>query len=145
MSNVERTSRSSMMPRLAAVGASVLAALAVWAVARMLRGADVMSPGYGISMPAQTIELVWIIVVPLVMALAGWGLLALLERIAPTQAGRIWTIVALLVLVVSLAVPLTGNGVTTGDRVVLACLHIAVGVVLIVGMTRTSTAGARAY
>ncbi len=136
MSNPKQVDRSRMLPRLAVPGATALAALAVWVVARLIRGVDVMSPGYGTSMPAQTIELIWIIVVPVVVALAGWGLLVLLEHLAPAQAARIWTVIALIVLLASLAVPITGTGIIVADRVTLACLHVAVGLVLIVGLTR---------
>jgi len=66
-----------------------------------------------------------------VVALAGWGLLALLERF--TARGRlIWTIIAAAVFVVSLLGP--AGGVDASAKLGLATLHLTVAAVLIVGL-----------
>lgn len=130
------SNRSTAVPRLTVLATAVVVAVAVWAVATLIIGVDLRSPGYGASMPAQTIELVWVIVVPVVVGLAGWGLLALLEKLAPARARAVWTAVAVPVLLASLAVPLTGTGITGADRLILALLHVAVGLVVIVGLNR---------
>jgi len=71
-----------------------------------------------------------------VAALAGWALLATLERVqAPGRppAGPSGPWVA---FVVSLAGPLAG--VTTAARVALACLHLLVAAVLVIGLRRSA-------
>jgi hypothetical protein len=136
MTSPTGSSRSTAASRLTVLVTAMIAAVAVWAVARLIFGVDLESPGYGASMPAQAIELVWVIVVPVVVGLAGWVLLALLEKLAPARAPRIWTVVAVAVLLASLAVPLTGTGISGADRSTLALLHVAVGLVLIVGLNR---------
>jgi hypothetical protein len=66
-----------------------------------------------------------------VAVLAGWGLLALLERV--TGRGRlIWSIIAAAVLVVSM-LGVTG-GVGASAKLGLAALHLTVAAVLIVGL-----------
>ena len=70
-------------------------------------------------------------VMSVVAALAGWGLLALLERAA--ARGRLsWTIVAAAVFVVSLLG--SAGGVGTSAKLGLAALHLTVAAVLIVGL-----------
>jgi hypothetical protein len=70
-----------------------------------------------------------VVLTTLLAGLAGWGLLALLERFT-TRARRTWIVIALVVLVLSLAAGPLG-GVTAGAKVALACLHLAAGAVLI--------------
>lgn len=130
-STISSTARTSR--RAAVVGAAVLGALTVWAV---------LSQTLGVQLEAQqgssTDEIggVAVAVAAGVMSLAGWGLLALLER-RTTQARRTWTIVALAFTGVSLVGPL-GSGVGAGSKVGLAALHVAVAAVLIPGLRRTS-------
>jgi hypothetical protein len=123
------------MRRSGVLVAAVVAALIVWAVATRAFGVSLESPGYGTSMPAQTIELIWVIIVPIVVGLAGWALLALLNRVTPSRGRRVWTVIAAVVLLASLAVPVTGSGVSTGSRVTIAALHVVVGLVLILGLS----------
>jgi hypothetical protein len=73
----------------------------------------------------------------LLAGLAGAGLLALLERLT-TNARRVWTIAAVVLLLISLAGPL--GGVKPSTVVALICLHVLVGGALIVGYRRASTA-----
>ena len=70
-------------------------------------------------------------VMSVVAALAGWGLLALLER-AAARGRLIWTIVAAAVFVVSLLG--SAGGVGTSAKLGLAALHLTVAAVLIVGL-----------
>jgi hypothetical protein len=67
-------------------------------------------------------------------SLAGWGLLALLEK-RTTRARTIWTGVAILVLVASLSLPLAA-GTTTSTKVALSVMHLAVAAVLISALRR---------
>lgn len=73
----------------------------------------------------------------LLVVLAGWGLLALLERVA-ARARDLWAVIAVVVLIGSLGGPLSGTGVTTANRWALVGLHLVVGVVLVRLLYRTS-------
>jgi hypothetical protein len=70
-------------------------------------------------------------------ALAAWALLALLERLT-NRARTLWTVAAVVVLVASLAGPLSGSGITATNRTVLVLLHLTVGAVLILTLRRTA-------
>lgn len=73
-----------------------------------------------------------VVVTGLIAGLAAWGLLALLERTVRRPA-RTFRIIALIVLVLSLAGPL-GSGVGTSSRLVLLGMHLTVGAALIIGL-----------
>ncbi|MDQ6851282.1 MAG: DUF6069 family protein, partial [Actinomycetota bacterium] len=60
----------------------------------------------------------------------GWTVVALLERRA-RRPRRVWMITGLIVLVLSLSGPLSGHGVTAGERLALICMHLAVAAVLV--------------
>lgn len=74
-----------------------------------------------------------VVVVALLASLAGWGLLAALERFGVRRARATWTAVAGLVLAVSF-LPLTGDGMDGSTRAALALMHLAVAAVLIPGL-----------
>ncbi|MFG1891157.1 DUF6069 family protein [Micromonospora sp. NPDC049051] len=74
-----------------------------------------------------------VVVAALVAGLAAWGLLALLERTVRRPA-RTFRVIALIVLVLSLAGPL-GSGVGS-SRLVLLGMHLTVGAALIIGLPR---------
>ncbi|NUP83415.1 MAG: hypothetical protein HOV96_38385 [Nonomuraea sp.] len=106
-------------------------ALAVWALAVPLAGVTLtVRQGDG----TQTIGPLLVAVVTLLAGLAGWALLAVLERWT-TRPARTWRIVALVVLAVSLLGPL-GGAVGAAATLVLLLLHVAVGAVLVVGLVR---------
>lgn len=112
---------------LGVVGA-VLAPAAVWTIAVPLIGVAlraVIGPGAA----AQTIGLGAVVPVALAVSLLGWALLALLERRTP-RARTIWTVLAVAVLVLSLAGPLVG-GVTAAAILTLIVAHIVLAAVLI--------------
>nr|BFF25472.1 hypothetical protein GCM10025732_34370 [Glycomyces mayteni] len=69
----------------------------------------------------------------LIAGFAGWGLLAVLER-AAARGARIWTVVAVAFLALSLLGPLGAAGAAA--VVSLLCMHLAVGAVVITGMAR---------
>lgn len=107
-------------------------AVAIWAVAVHVLDVDVRSPAMG-ETPASEVTAAQVAVASLAAALAGWGLLATLERL--TRRPRlIWTAIAGVVLLLSLGAPLSGEGIGAGSQTVLALLHLAVGAVLIPGM-----------
>lgn len=111
--------------------AAVLTALVVWAVAVPILGVELrVSTGA----TEQAVGPAAIVLVGLVASLLGWASLALLER--RTGRGRaIWTGVAAVVLLLSLAGPITGAA-DTGTAITLVLMHLAVGGVLIAAMRR---------
>ena len=66
--------------------------------------------------------------------LAGWGLLVLLGRITP-KALTIWTVIAAVVLVVSLP---WNPDFTATERLVISTMHLLLGLILIGGLRLTS-------
>ncbi len=119
-------------PRALAVAATVAVTLAGWAVAGPLAGVRLAVRS------GDTTRIVGpaaVAVVSLVVALAAWGLLAVLERMTRRARG-LWTGIALAVLVLSLAGPL--GGASTAATVSLVCLHLAAGAVLIPLLARTA-------
>lgn len=126
---------SARSRRLVVTGLAVLAPVLVWLVA---------DPGLGhrlrITDGEQTLVIgaVPVVVVALLTALAGWGLLAALERFGVRRTRAVWTGVAVAVLAVFF-LPLAGDGMDGGTRAALALMHLAVAAVLIRGL-RTSVA-----
>lgn len=123
-----RTRTRSLVP----AAASLAAALA-WAVE---------VPGLGLHLNVrfgaghvETIAVGQITGVAAGAALLGWLLLVLLERRTP-RAGRRWTVIALVVLALSLALPLAAT--TTAAVVGLIALHLAVGAAVIPFLARTA-------
>ena len=86
---------------------------------------------------AETVGVDYVVGASLIASLAGWALLALLERRTP-RARSIWTVVAIVVLLVSVSLPLS-IATTTGSKTVLALMHVAVAVVLIPVLRRGAT------
>ena len=122
--------------RLAVVGVTVAAALAVWAV---------LVPIAGITLEAQQGSLMHIgagqvFFASAVLAFAGWSLLAILERRTP-NARTIWTVVAMVFCSMSLGSPLN-SGIGVGAKLGLASLHLVVGAVVILGLRRTALSAA---
>jgi hypothetical protein len=130
------TTGARRVSRLLAVGAAVVAALAVWAVAALALGIDVQEPPRGAG-PVRDLAVGNVVLASAVASLAGWALLAVLERVT-TRARTIWTSIAVVVAVLSLGGPLTAAAVTTANRAVLAALHVVVAAVLIPLLARTS-------
>ena len=111
-----------------AVAVATAAAAVPWVVAE-LAGAELEVTSFGITMD---VGLPLVLAAALVMSLAGWALLALLQR-RVTDGRRTWTVVTLTVLVLSLGGPLTADA-TSETRVYLLLMHLAVGAPLIPGL-----------
>lgn len=126
------------VPRLLGAGGAVLAAVAVWALAVHAFGVTLRAPGTGGA--AADIGVGHVVAASAVASLAGWAALALLERWT-LRAARIWTGLALGVLVVSLGGPLSGTGISVGNRVALLALHLAVAAVLVPLLSRSARRG----
>lgn len=125
------------------VAGAVASALGGWLVAAPLLDIDlfVQPSGGGTQAVTQTVGAGAVLAASLTAALLGWALLAVLERWT-RRARTIWTVVAAVVLLLSLTGPLTG-ALTTPAAVALVALHLIVGAVLILGLRRTSAAAGR--
>jgi hypothetical protein len=139
-SAIDRSSHSSGSRRrtrvLAVVGAA-LATLAVWVVADPLAGVELtVRQGSGASL--QEVGPAAVLLVTVLAGLAGWALLAFLER-RSSQAGRTWTVIALVALVLSLTSPLLA-GTTTASKAALAGMHLAAAAVLVPLLARSARA-----
>jgi hypothetical protein len=126
------TSHSTLPARAAAVAAAVLAALAVWVLAVPVLGVDLAAVPIG--GPEQRVGPLAVAAGPLCAGLAGWALLAVLER-RTARPRRSWTATALVVLTLSLVTPLLG-GVGPAATVTLVAMHLVVGGVLITLLPR---------
>ena len=114
-------------------GAATLAPVVVWVPAR-IAGADFKVHMSG--QPPMGITLPLVLVTALLAALAGWALLAILERFTG-RARMMWTGAALMALVASF-VPVATVETAGGVRLTLALMHLAVAVVLIPGLRATT-------
>lgn len=112
--------------RLWAVLAATTATLAGWVIAVPLAGVDLVADSGG---TVQRVTPVAVAVATLLAGLAAWGLLALLERLT-TRARPVWTVVALVVLLLSLLGPV-GGGVGTAATATLVAMHLAAAAVLV--------------
>ncbi|MEU7457927.1 DUF6069 family protein [Streptosporangium roseum] len=117
--------------RALTVAGATAAALALWTLAGPVAGIDLtVRLGEGV----QPVGPGAVVVASLLAGLAGWALLASLERITK-RPGRTWTVIAVVVLALSLAGPL-GGAVGTASTVTLAGMHLIVAAVLIPGLGR---------
>jgi hypothetical protein len=130
------SSRTRLIRRSAGVIGAGLAALVVWLLAVPVGGIELAANPQGV---VQQIGLDQVLIVALGAGLVGWGLLAALERLVPARARLIWTIVAAVVLVLSLFGPI-GAGVGVASKLVLSVLHLVVGALLIITFTRDAPA-----
>jgi hypothetical protein len=128
----QATRVSPRTPMTAVLGATV-AATAIWAVATTV-GAE-LTVSFGPGQPIQKITVVNVVVAALVGSLAGWGLLALLRRFT-VNARAVWTVIAMVFALLSLAGPLSAIA-SAGTKVSLVAMHLAVATVLIVVLRRT--------
>ena len=128
--------------RALAVIAATLAALAVWVITDPLLGIDLTGTTRPGSQELMSITPALVAGASLAVALAGWALLALLERFT-ARARTIWTAVALLVALLSLAGPMSILASTEANVLALALMHLAVAAVLIPMLAGTSPAPAR--
>jgi hypothetical protein len=122
--------------RPVAVALGVLAALTVWTVSELVFRVEVRQPAFGTGVP-QDLTAGPIVIASVVVGLAAWLALAMLERIT-RHARAAWVALATLTMAVSLGAPLSGRGIDGGSRLVLTLLHLTVGTLLIVLLARTS-------
>ncbi|ASW52956.1 DUF6069 family protein [Plantactinospora sp. KBS50] len=127
------TAAPTWRSRLLAVGVTTAATLVGWLVLAAFVDLRARTGG-----TEQTVGAVAVVATTLLAGLAGWGLLALLERRAG-RARALWTGIAVAVAVLSLAGPLV-QGVGGAAKLALAALHVITAAVLIPLLRRT-TAG----
>src|SRR6266436_6333091 len=108
----QTTRASSSRPVVAVLGATA-AAVAIWIVATAA-GAD-LTVSFGPGQPIQKVTVVNVVVAALVGSLAGWGVLALLRRFT-AHARAVWTVIAIVVALLSLAGPLSPTA-STGTKI----------------------------
>ncbi|MFF0154069.1 DUF6069 family protein [Micromonospora sp. NPDC005203] len=122
----------NVLPRRATVVAgAILVAAAEFTLLHSAAGVD-LTVRSGSS--TRQITVAAVVVAAAVAALAGWALLAVLER-RTTRPRVWWTSVAVAVLLLSLVVG-PPSGVGGGAKATLALLHLSVGVALILGLSR---------
>ena len=133
-----RSTIGRIRQRVLTVAAAVVAAVLAWLVAVPIVGIDLLvRPGGG---AAQQVGLGSVVAVSLLASLLGWGLLALLERLVSRRALTAWTVVAVVVLMLSLTGPLTAAA-NAAVAIALVLMHLVVGAVLIMGLRRTTVRG----
>ncbi|RLP91310.1 DUF6069 family protein [Micromonospora sp. CV4] len=127
-----------LLRRATVVAGAILVAAAEFNILHSVAGVD-LATGSGNS--TRQITVAAVVVAAVVAALAGWALLAVLERLT-ARAGTWWTAIAVAVLLLSLlAGPPSGVGAGAGAKATLALLHLSVGVVLILGLRRARPEG----
>jgi hypothetical protein len=123
--------------RLLTVAGGTLGALAVWAVAKWVAGLDLRMPAFSSGQQPQELNAAVVAVAGAIGGLAGWGVLALLERFS-INADRLWLVVAPIALLASMGTPLSGHGVSASNRLALIGMHLAVAAVVIPFLYRSS-------
>jgi hypothetical protein len=123
--------------RLTAVASAIASALAIWMIAELALGIDLRAPAFDGSADTLPIRVQDVLLVSALLSFAGWGFIAVLERLT-ARARRVWLVIAIVGLVLSLGTPLSGAGVTLANRLVLMSMHLAVGGVLIPALYRSS-------
>lgn len=112
-----------------AVGGATAAAVVPWIAAQ---AAGVELEVETALLAPMAIGLPLVVTTALAVSLAGWGALALLQR-RTGNARRVWTAVAVAILLLSLP-PLLTVEAAAETRLYLALMHLAVGAVLIPGL-----------
>lgn len=128
------TAPSCAPVRLAAVLAASAAAAALWWITGPVAGVDVAVDTGGGATPVGPVA---VVVAALLAGLAGWGLLAVLER-TTRRPRAAWTATATVVLAGSLAGPLTAGASGPAGTLTLVGLHVVTGAVLIALLPRRS-------
>jgi Family of unknown function (DUF6069) len=117
--------------RAATLVTAILAAELVWIVVVPVLGVDLVVTAPGAAGPVSAVAVAG---AALLAGAAGWALLAMLEHFT-SSAMPAWTVIAGVVLVVSLAGPLASGSLAA--TISLIVMHLVVGVVVTVGMSRS--------
>ncbi|MDG4829124.1 DUF6069 family protein [Solwaraspora sp. WMMD1047] len=119
--------------RALTVAAATGAALALWIVTGPVAGIELTVDRAGATAEVGPAAVAFAAVVS---GLAGWALLAVLER-SVRRSKMVWTSIALIVLVLSLVGPLA-QARTGSATAVLAGLHLLTGTIIIAGMASSA-------
>lgn len=135
--SVDHSSTSLPLPvrRLATVLGAVAAPAALWWIAGSLAGIEMTANVGGGPAPVGPLA---VVIAALVAALAGWALLAVLER-TTRRPRAAWTWTAATVLALSLAGPLTSSSSGPAGTLTLVAMHLVTGAVLIGLLPRRAT------
>jgi Family of unknown function (DUF6069) len=114
--------------RLVVVLGAMVAAIVVFLIAGAM--ADTLRTPAMNGQPSNELNVGLVAVISALASFLGWGLLALLEKFT-AKGAVIWRVVATVFLLLSLGAPFSGTDITTGNRISLALMHVAVGAVLI--------------
>ncbi|WP_430500785.1 DUF6069 family protein [Micromonospora trifolii] len=121
-----------LLGRAAVTAGAIVVAVAEFALLHSAAGVDLAVRSAN---STRQVTVAAVVVATAVAALAGWALLAVLER--RTNRSRVWwTSIAVAVLLLSLVVG-PPSGVGGGAKATLALLHLSVGVILILGLPRS--------
>ena len=130
----------SRRARAGGVAAGVVAALAVWAVA-VATVDDLRQPSFGDGSGqgvGSSLGPGMVLAVSALGGLAAWAALAIFERTV-SHPRRLWLAVCATGLVASLGGPFSGSDVSSGNRIALAAMHLAVAAVVLPLLYRTTT------
>jgi hypothetical protein len=133
------SSSTRLLIQVGAFAGAVAGAVLVWVIARYGFGLHLVTPVFGPVRHPQSLNAGIVAGASAVASLAGLIAARIIERVTG-QPKRYWLIASLVVLVLSLAAPLSGHGVTAGGRLALACMHIVVAAVLIPVLSLTMSA-----
>ena len=139
MSTTDIAQQSRLRERALVVVAAIVAPVLLWSLITYAFSQDITVPESPGSDIRHKLEFAPVLVTAVAAVLAGWGLLALLERLVPKRALTIWTTIALIVLVGTLPYM---PGFTITERLLLGLVHLVLAGILILGLRRTSTAAA---
>ncbi len=128
-----QATRVSARTPVAAVLGGTAAAVAIWAVATAAGAELIVS--YGSGQPMK-ITVVNVVVAALLGSLAGWGLFGLLRRFT-ANARAVWTVIAIVFALLSLAGPLSAIA-SAATKVSLVAMHLAVATVTIAVLRRAT-------
>jgi hypothetical protein len=127
----------TVLVRIVGIVAAILAAEAVWLVAEGLLAIHVQAPAGTLGVEPVAIDPLSVALAAGVLSLIGWAALAGLERFTPMAHG-IWLGLALVALLASCGMPLSGSGISQANRLVLVAMHLVVGAIVITAFYRTS-------
>jgi hypothetical protein len=125
--------------RLLAVAAAVAAAVLVWAIMRYGAGVSLRTPAFSAGQQPSALTPGFVAAASGLVSLGAWGFIAVVER-RFRRPRRVWLATGLVALGISLSAPLSGHGLTAPQRIALACMHLAVGAVLIPMLARSAAA-----
>ncbi|MGA8112845.1 MAG: DUF6069 family protein [Actinocatenispora sp.] len=127
----EKSTRSPMRRFMTVILAMIIAA-AIWIVAHPVAGVDLTVKNGDTT---QQVGIASVLLVTGLVGLVAWAGLAILEKISRRGGRVVWTVIALIVLVLSLGGPVT-LATTDKARWILIALHVVVGLILITSLPR---------